>query len=32
MTRSIAALALVVRNYDEALAFFTDALRFTLIC
>lgn len=31
MARSIAALALVVRDYDEALAFFTDALRFTVI-
>jgi uncharacterized glyoxalase superfamily protein PhnB len=31
MTRSIVSLALVVRDYDEAIAFFTDALRFTLI-
>jgi catechol 2,3-dioxygenase-like lactoylglutathione lyase family enzyme len=31
MTRSIAALALVVRDYNEAISFFTDALRFTLI-
>jgi catechol 2,3-dioxygenase-like lactoylglutathione lyase family enzyme len=31
MTRSIAALALVVRDYDEAIAFFTDVLRFRLI-
>ena len=31
MTRSIAALTLVVREYDEAIAFFTNVLRFTLI-
>ena len=31
MPRSIAALALLVRDYDEAISFFTDALRFTLI-
>jgi catechol 2,3-dioxygenase-like lactoylglutathione lyase family enzyme len=31
MTRSIASLALVVRDYDEAISFFTEALRFTLI-
>ena len=31
MARSIAAVALVVREYDEAIAFFTDALRFTLV-
>ena len=31
MTRSIVSLALVVRDYDEAIAFFTDALRFVLI-
>lgn len=31
MTQSIVSLALVVRDYDEALAFFTQALRFTLI-
>jgi catechol 2,3-dioxygenase-like lactoylglutathione lyase family enzyme len=29
--RSIASLALVVRDYDEAIAFFTQALRFTLL-
>ncbi len=27
----LAALALVVRDYDEAIAFFTEALRFTLL-
>ena len=31
MTRSIAALTLVVRDYDEAIRFFTDALRFILL-
>lgn len=31
MARSIARLALVVRDYDEAIAFFTDALRFTVV-
>lgn len=31
MARSIASLTLVVRDYDEAIAFFTDALRFTLV-
>ena len=31
MTQSIVSLALVVRDYDEALAFFTQVLRFTLI-
>lgn len=31
MPRSIASVALVVRDYDEAIAFFTDALRFTLV-
>lgn len=31
MTSSIATLTLVVRDYDEAIAFFTDALRFTLM-
>ena len=30
MTRTIASVALVVREYDEAIAFFTDALRFTV--
>jgi catechol 2,3-dioxygenase-like lactoylglutathione lyase family enzyme len=30
-TRSIARVALVVREYDEAIAFFTGALRFNLI-
>jgi catechol 2,3-dioxygenase-like lactoylglutathione lyase family enzyme len=31
VAHSIATLTLVVRDYDEAIAFFTDALRFTLI-
>jgi catechol 2,3-dioxygenase-like lactoylglutathione lyase family enzyme len=31
MAHSIAMLALLVRDYDEAIAFFTDALRFTLV-
>ena len=31
MTRSIAALTLLVHDYDEAIAFFTHALRFSLI-
>jgi catechol 2,3-dioxygenase-like lactoylglutathione lyase family enzyme len=31
MAHSIASLALVVRDYDEAIAFFTDALHFTLV-
>lgn len=31
MACSIASLTLPVREYDEAIAFFTDALRFALI-
>ena len=31
MAHSIASLTLVVRDYDEAIAFFTDALGFTLV-
>ena len=31
MVRSIAFLALLVRDYDEAIAFFTDALHFTVV-
>ena len=31
MTRTISSLALVVRDYDEAIAFFTEVLRFTLM-
>lgn len=31
MTASIATLALVVREYDEAISFFTQALRFELL-
>lgn len=31
MARSIAMLALVVREYDEAIDFYTRALRFTLL-
>jgi catechol 2,3-dioxygenase-like lactoylglutathione lyase family enzyme len=31
MAHAIASLTLVVRDYDEAIAFFTDALRFTLV-
>lgn len=31
MERSIASVTLVVRDYDEALAFFTDALGFALV-
>ena len=31
MTQSITQLALLVRDYDEAIAFFTDALRFTVV-
>ena len=31
MAHSIAQLALVVRDYDEAIAFFTNALRFVLV-
>lgn len=31
MTQTMAAVALVVREYDEAIAFFTGALRFTLL-
>jgi catechol 2,3-dioxygenase-like lactoylglutathione lyase family enzyme len=31
VTRSIATLSLVVHDYDEAIAFFTRALRFTLL-
>lgn len=31
MSRSIALLTFVVRDYDEAISFFTDALRFTVV-
>ena len=31
MTQSIALLSFVVRDYDEAIAFFTDALRFAVL-
>ena len=31
VTRSIALLTLLVRDYDEAISFFTDALRFTVV-
>lgn len=31
MSRSLAAVTFLVRDYDEAIAFFTDALRFTLV-
>jgi catechol 2,3-dioxygenase-like lactoylglutathione lyase family enzyme len=31
MTHSIVSVALVVHDYDEAIAFFVDALRFTLL-
>ncbi len=31
MPRSIAALSLVVRDYDEAIAFYTDVMRFELV-
>lgn len=31
MTRSIVLVTLVVRDYDEAIAFFTQALRFAVI-
>ena len=31
MGQSIACVSLVVRDYDEAIAFFTDCLRFTLV-
>ena len=31
MARSIALVTLVVREYDEAIAFFTDALRFAVV-
>lgn len=31
MERSIALVTLVVRDYDEALAFFVDALRFAVV-
>lgn len=31
MERQLSSLALVVRDYDEAIAFFTQALRFTLV-
>ncbi len=31
MTTAIASVTLVVRDYDEAIAFFSDALRFTLV-
>jgi catechol 2,3-dioxygenase-like lactoylglutathione lyase family enzyme len=31
VANSISSLALVVREYDEAIAFFTQALRFTLL-
>ena len=30
-TRSLALVALVVRDYDEAIAYFTDVLRFSLV-
>jgi catechol 2,3-dioxygenase-like lactoylglutathione lyase family enzyme len=30
VTRSVALVTLIVRDYDEALAFFTEALRFTV--
>lgn len=31
MTQSLALISFLVRDYDEAIAFFTDALRFTLV-
>ena len=31
MKQSLAHVALVVRDYDEAIAFFTDILKFTLV-
>jgi catechol 2,3-dioxygenase-like lactoylglutathione lyase family enzyme len=31
MTHSIAMLTLVVRDYEEAISFFVDALRFTVV-
>ncbi len=31
MGQSIASVSLVVRDYDEAVAFFTGCLRFTLV-
>jgi catechol 2,3-dioxygenase-like lactoylglutathione lyase family enzyme len=31
MTQSVAHVALVVRDYDEAIAFFTNVLGFTLV-
>lgn len=31
VTRSLASMALVVRDYDEAIAFFTKSLRFELL-
>jgi catechol 2,3-dioxygenase-like lactoylglutathione lyase family enzyme len=31
MTNSISSITLVVREYDEAIKFFTEALRFTLV-
>lgn len=31
MARSLASLTLLVHDYDEAIAFFTQALRFTLL-
>ena len=31
MTHAIALVTLVVRDYDEAILFFTDSLRFTLV-
>lgn len=31
MAHSISSLTLLVRDYDEAIAFFTQALRFTLV-
>lgn len=31
MPQSIAAISLVVRDYDEAIAFFTDVLRFRVV-
>jgi catechol 2,3-dioxygenase-like lactoylglutathione lyase family enzyme len=31
MVQSIATVALVVRDYDEAIAFFTGSLRFTVV-
>jgi len=31
MPQSIAAISLVVRDYDEAIAFFTDVLRFCVV-